>query len=68
MMLLMMLLTWLQDVDPVLTMTTQTDPYEVGLFHAVKYYLDVELPENSITDYMLEVTISIYGGTGNSVI
>ena len=36
-------------------MTTVTDPYQVGMFYAVKYYLDVELPENSLSDYVLEV-------------
>ena len=49
-----------QDTDPIVTMTTVTDPYEVGLFYSVKYYLDVEFPENTISDYVLEVRIHFY--------
>ena len=41
-------------------MTTVTDPYEVGLFYSVKYYLDIEFPENTISDYVLEVKIQFY--------
>ena len=49
-----------QDTDPIVTMTTVADSYEVGLFYSVKYYVDVEFPENTISDYVLDVRIHFY--------